>query len=139
LFCCKPASEERSLRFSSGDTEGRRGRMQIEGRELRDTETDTEGRRGRMKIEGEGRASVKRQMQKGEDDLSSLALCFLVWAAAFQFRIELRLGILSYCGIYTTGSVHRFKWSNRNRTEPARFYGFKIGLIGFLSWFGFLG
>jgi hypothetical protein len=27
--------------------------------------------------------------------------------------------------IYTTGSVHRFKWSNRNRTEPARFYGLK--------------
>ena len=111
--------------------------MQIEGRELRDTETDTKGRRGRMKIEGEGRASMKRQMRKGEDDKSSLALCFLMWAAAFQFRIELGLGILSYCGIYTTGSVHRFKWSNR--TEPARFYGFKIGLIGFLSRFGFLG
>jgi len=118
LFCCKPASEERSLRFSSGDAEGRRGRM---------------------KIEGEGRASVKRQMRKGEDDKSSLALCFLVWATAFQFRIELGLGILSYCGIYTTGSVHRFKWSNRNRTEPARFYGFKIGLISFLSRFSFLG
>jgi hypothetical protein len=26
--------------------------------------------------------------------------------------------------IYTTGSVHRFKWSNRNRIEPARFYDF---------------
>ena len=52
-FCYKPASEERSLRFSSGDAEGRRERMQIEGKELRDTETDTEGRRGRMKIEGE--------------------------------------------------------------------------------------
>jgi hypothetical protein len=59
-----------------------------------------------------------------------------------DFRMSIRqlgLGLLSYCGIYTTGSVHRFKWSNRNRTEPARFYGFKIGLIGFLSRFGFLG
>jgi hypothetical protein len=104
-----------------------------EGCKLKE-ETDAEGRRGRMKIEGEGQGRCRR-----EKTINRLWLFALWCGRRLQFRMLIRqlgLGLLSYCGIYTTGSVHRFKWSNRNRTELARFYGFKIG---FLSWFGFLG
>ena len=109
------------------DTKGRRGRMQIEGRESRD-------RYGKEKRNDENwRWSREGHLWRdscGREKMMSLPLCSLVWATASVYNwIRVRhLGML----IYTTGSVHRFKWSNRNRTEPVKFYGFSIGLIGFL-------
>jgi hypothetical protein len=76
-----------------------------------------------MKIKGarvkmQGQRTKARQMQKGEEGGWKLK------GGGFRMSIRVRqLGGLLF--IYTTGSVHRFKWSNRNRTEPARFYGFK--------------
>jgi len=127
--CRSAASEERSQEVFFG----------LEKRQMQGARQMQKGEEEGWKLKVKGKADAegrRRQIVFG-------SLLFGVGGGfSPDFRMSIRqlgLGLLSYCGIYTTGSVHRFKWSNQNRTEPARFYGFKIGLIGFLSRFGFLG
>ena len=127
--CRSAASEERSQEVFFG----------LEKRQMQGARQMQKGEEEGWKLKVKGKADAEGRRRQ---IIFSSLLFGVDGGFSSDFRMSIRqlgLGLLSYCGIYTTGSVHRFKWSNRNRTEPARFYGFKIGLIGFLSRFGFLG
>jgi len=95
-------------------------------------ETDA-GARGREdEIEGERKKGLV-WAEAAEVNLG-LGLHFTV---PFAFSIYTRSFLAFF--LWVAGSVHRFWWWNRNRTEPERFLVLVIGLIGFSSRFDFLG
>ena len=116
--CRSAASEERSQEVFFGPEKRKMQgtRQMLKGEEkgckLKE-ETDTEGRRGMMKIEGEGQDRCRREKMINHLWIFGLRC----GRRRLQFRMSIRLGLVSYYGIYTTGSVHRFKWSNQNRTD----------------------